>query len=194
MSDQTNFSDATVGGFLDQIAARTPAPGGGGACAVATGMAAALVAMAARFSTKQLPNAEQIAAAADELRAEALPLADADAAAYGTLLAAFRDKEPGHEERLADACRAACEVPLRMTAVAAQVAELAAKIATEGNPNLTGDAVTAVRLCAAAAESAATLVRINVSAGNLDDGPADAATHNVLVVGKAVEAVQEEPQ
>lgn len=192
MSEQAKFSDATVAGFLDQIAARTPAPGGGGACAVSIGMAAALLAMAARFSTKQLPDAEQVAATADELRAEALPLADADAAAYGTLLAAFRDKEPGHEERLAAACRAACEVPLRMTDVAARVAELAARVGTQGNPNLKGDAFTAVQLCAAAAESAATLVGVNVQAGGLDDAAVHTARQNVSAVGKAVDAVQED--
>jgi formiminotetrahydrofolate cyclodeaminase len=190
MSEPADFPSATVRGFLDQIAERTPAPGGGAACALAVGTAAALVAMAARFSTRQLPDAARLAATADELRGEALPLADADADAYGRLLAAFRDEEPGHRERLAAACRAACDVPLRMAEAAARVAELAARVGTEGNPNLRGDAYTAVMLCSAAAESAAALVGINARAGKLDDEPVRRATDHTLAVAKAVALVK----
>lgn len=193
MSEPSDFPSATVRGVLEQISARTPAPGGGAACAVTVGTAAALVGMAARFSTKQLPDAARIAATADDLRGEALPLADADGDAYGKLLAAFRDKEPGHRERLAEACRTACDVPLRIAGLAASVAELAARVGTDGNPNLHGDAYTAVTLCSAAAESAAALVRINVRAGELDDGPEHEANGCTLAVTKAVEAMKESP-
>ncbi|WP_314174456.1 cyclodeaminase/cyclohydrolase family protein [Streptomyces winkii] len=191
MSEPAGFPSATVRGFLDQVAARTPAPGGGASCAFAAGTAAALVAMSARFSTKQLPDAERVAATADDLRGEALPLAEADAEAYGKLLAAFRDKEPGHRERLAEACRAACDVPLRIAGVAAAVAELAARVGTDGNPNLRGDAYTAAMLCSAAAESAVALVRINVRAGGLDDEPERRAGAHTLAVARAVEAMRE---
>ncbi|QPP10222.1 cyclodeaminase/cyclohydrolase family protein [Streptomyces bathyalis] len=191
MNETTDFPSATVRGFLDQVAARTPAPSGGAACAVAVGTAAALVAMAARFSTRQLPDADRLAANADELRAEALPLADADAEVYGELLAASRDKGPGHEERFAEACRAACDVPLRMSGTAVRVAELATRVGTEGNPNLRGDAYTAVMLCSAAAESAAALVGINARAGNLDDERVRRAAGQTLAVARAVTALKE---
>jgi len=42
--------DRPVGEFLELLAARVPAPGGGAAAAVTGAMAAALAAMAARFS------------------------------------------------------------------------------------------------------------------------------------------------
>ncbi|NLU72654.1 cyclodeaminase/cyclohydrolase family protein [Streptomyces sp. HNM0575] len=190
MNEPAGLPSATVRGFLDQVAARTPAPGGGAACAVAAGTAAALVAMAARFSTRQLPDAARVAASADDLRGEVLPLADADAEAYGKLLAAFRDKEPGHRDRLADACRGACDVPLRIAGVAAAVAELAARVGTDGNSSLHGDVYTAVMLCSSAAESAAALVRINVRAGGLDDGPQRTADGHALTVAEAVEALR----
>ena len=71
--------DQPVRGFLDQLAARTPTPGGGGAAAVTGAMAAGLVAMAARFSARQLPGAGDLADQADELRRRAADLADLDA-------------------------------------------------------------------------------------------------------------------
>ncbi|MGH3095941.1 MAG: cyclodeaminase/cyclohydrolase family protein [Streptosporangiales bacterium] len=179
-----------MGAFLDRIAERTPAPGGGGACAVTIGMAAALVAMAARYSGKQLPDADALATEADELRADALPLVQADADAYGELLAAFRDRSEGRGERVAVASRRACDVPLRMTDVAARTANLAVTVASRGNPNLRGDATTAALLCAAASRSAAHLVRINVAGGGLDPQLLEAAGRNATAAATAAEQLE----
>src|SRR5207302_1059081 len=71
-----SFLDQPVRGFLDQLAARTPTPGGGGAAAATGAMAAGLVAMAARFSARQLPEAGDLADQADRLRYMASQLAD----------------------------------------------------------------------------------------------------------------------
>src|SRR5205085_2897703 len=70
-------------------------PGGGAAAGVAAAMAAALVAMVSRLTLGRPKYAEvtalmtQTADAADDVRAEALTLADADAAAYLALSAAL---------------------------------------------------------------------------------------------------------
>lgn len=141
-------------------------------------MAAALVAMAARYSERQLEDADGLAAQADELRAQALPLVADDATAYGELLVAFRDRSNDRDAKIAAACKAACDVPLRMTELAARTAALAATVATGGNPNLRGDAATAALLCAAASRSAANLVHINVAAGGLASELSDAAYRN----------------
>jgi formiminotetrahydrofolate cyclodeaminase len=53
--------DQPLRGFLDELAARTPTPGGGGAAAVTGALAAGLVAMAARFSVSKLPGAGDLA-------------------------------------------------------------------------------------------------------------------------------------
>jgi formiminotetrahydrofolate cyclodeaminase len=150
--------------FLEEVSARTPAPGGGAVSAVAVGMAAALVGMAARFSDRQLDAAHDLAEKADVTRAHVLPLAEADAKAYGELLAALRlpKDDPGREEAVATAARGASEVPLAIAAFGAEVALLAARLAEEGNPNLSGDAVTAALLASAAARACANLVRINL--------------------------------
>ena len=57
-----DYADLPLGRFLDMVASREPAPGGGASAAVA--LAAALTSMAARFSTDHLTDAETIAARA----------------------------------------------------------------------------------------------------------------------------------
>jgi formiminotetrahydrofolate cyclodeaminase len=161
MADRS-LLDLTVRELLDAAAARTPAPGGGGAAALTTALAAALAGMAARFGdAAAAPAAER----ADALRAAVAPLADADAAAYGAYLAATRlpRDDPGRAEAIAAARRETIGVPARITELAGAVAELAADLARNGNPNLHGDAAAAVHLAAAAATTAAELIAANVA-------------------------------
>jgi len=145
------LADLTVGEFQDEVAARTPAPGGGAVAAMAAASAAALVAMAARFSG-------QPADRADELRARLTALADEDAAAYSAVLAAPRDQR-------AEAMVAATDVPREIAALATEVAGLAQGLAAGGNPNLLGDARVAEELAGAAARAAGVLVEINEAEG-----------------------------
>ena len=168
----SSFLDEPVRGFLDQLAARTPAPGGGGAAAVTGAMAAGLVAMAARFSATRLPGAGELADEADGLRRRLAQLADMDARAYTAVLEAFRlPAEDGQREaRRREALRGAALVPLEIAGIGARVAAMAAQVAEAGNPNLRGDAVTGAVLAAASARSAACLVDINVGLGGLDPG------------------------
>jgi formiminotetrahydrofolate cyclodeaminase len=67
---------------------------------------------------------------------------------------------------VSDAEAEASKSPLEIARVAADLAELAAELATNGNPNLKGDAIAGALLAEAAAQSAARLVAIN-----LTDGP-----------------------
>ena len=168
----SSFLDEPVRGFLDQLAARTPAPGGGGAAAVTGAMAAGLVAMAARFSARHFPAAGEVADQADRLRFMAAQLADMDARAYTAVLEAFRlpAEDAQREARRREALRGAALVPLEIAGIGARVAAMAAQVAEAGNPNLRGDAVTGAVLAAASARSAACLVDINVGLGGLDPG------------------------
>ena len=169
-SPPDSFLDQPLQGFLDQLAARTPTPGGGGAAAITGAMAAGLVAMAARFSARQLPGAGEVADQADKLRLMAAQLADMDARAYAAVLDAGR--QPGDDrqrgERTREALLGAAHVPLEIAGIGARVARLAVRVAEAGNPNLRGDAVTGAVLAAASARSAASLVDINVGLGGLD--------------------------
>ena len=59
-----DYTELPLARFLDMVASREPAPGGGASAAVAVALAAALTSMAARFSTDHLTDAETIAARA----------------------------------------------------------------------------------------------------------------------------------
>jgi methenyltetrahydrofolate cyclohydrolase len=184
--------EAPLGEFLDLVASREPAPGGGASAAVTVALAAALSGMAARFSTDHLTEAPDLAKRAERLRGEVMPLAGADALAYGRVLEAYRAPrdEEGYRRRIRDALSEAADVPLSIGEIGAEVAGIAARLAAEGNPNLRGDAVTAAELAAAGVRAAATLVELNVSAGGEDNGRLDRATEFVEEVAGAQQAVE----
>ncbi len=182
-----------LGGFLELVASREPAPGGGASSAVTVALSAALSAMAARFSTEHLADAERLAARADELRAEVVPLARADGAAYGRVLDAQRaprDDEEARRRKIREALTEAADVPLSVAGIGAEVAGIAARLVGEGNPNLRGDAVTAAVLAGAGVRAAATLVEINVSAGGADDGRLSRVAELQATVAAAQEAAE----
>jgi methenyltetrahydrofolate cyclohydrolase len=213
--ERAGYLGMPVGEFLDVLAAARPDPGGGSAAALTVALAAALCAMTADLSARHLPQAPRLAADARRLLGRAAPLAQADADAYGEVIAALRaaraarnagraapgaeekppgttaepsapggaggtamaggqaaqrdgDRAAGREDRVARALAAASAVPLAVTEIGDGVAALAAEIAAGGNPNVHGDALTAARLAAAAAQAAAALVRINLA-----DAPED---------------------
>jgi formiminotetrahydrofolate cyclodeaminase len=155
--------EKTLTGFLDEVGAKTSAPGGGAVAAVAVSLAAALAEMAAQFSGKQWDRAEEAVTRARELRTRALPLAEADAEAYQAVIETRGT--PAYEEALSRAA----DVPLAIAQAAAEVGELAAELAARGNPNLRGDAATSALLAEAAARAAANLVKINLAGKNGDE-------------------------
>ncbi len=170
------LAEQSLDRLLEQLAARTPAPGGGSATACAAAMAAALEQMASGFTlareeyASQHPRAERLHAVAGELRAAALTLAERELHAYGDLLQARRLPEgaPGRDQRIAEAGREAIAAPLELCRCAGGAAELGAELARTGNPNLAGDAICATLLAEAACRAAATLVQLN-----LGDRPED---------------------
>jgi formiminotetrahydrofolate cyclodeaminase len=185
----SSFLDEPVRGFLDQLAARTPTPGGGGAAAVTGAMAAGLVAMAARFSARQLPEAGHLAEQADELRVRVAQLADTDAQAYAAVLEAFRRPGEAEAAQRQEALLGAALVPLEIAGIGARVAAMAMQVAEAGNPNLRGDAVTGAVLAAASARSAACLVDINVELGGLDPELSQRAAQAVADAGDAADRI-----
>jgi formiminotetrahydrofolate cyclodeaminase len=164
------LAEQSIDRLLELIAARTPAPGGGSAAACAVAMAAALEQMAAGFTLSDETSAgyrsrgEELHAAAGELRAAALDIAERELHSYGELLKARRlpEREPGRARRIAEADREAIAAPLELCRCAGSAAELGAELAREGNRNLAGDAICATLLAEAACRAAATLVQLNL--------------------------------
>ncbi|MEJ7741208.1 MAG: cyclodeaminase/cyclohydrolase family protein [Nocardioidaceae bacterium] len=106
-----SYLDDRLGDFLDQVAKREPAPGGGAVAAVTMSLATALVAMAARFSAHQLADGDQLVEEAERLRQRVAGLADDDAHAYQAVIAVHRssrDDSTNRQEAIRDALTARC--------------------------------------------------------------------------------------
>jgi formiminotetrahydrofolate cyclodeaminase len=163
-----HLGEVPLGKLAEALAARGPGPAAGSTAAATTALAAGLAAKVARGAARTDPAALDLAHELDGLRATALTLADDDVAAYSGFLAAR--KAPGGA---AAATEAIVQVPMDVLGAACRVTEIAAALAEHGPDVLSGDAVTAALLAAAAAESASTLVGANIAdagevAGGLD--------------------------
>jgi formiminotetrahydrofolate cyclodeaminase len=189
------LGDATVIELLDQIAARTPAPGGGAAAAL-TGATASLVEMAAAFAADRHgadDNLVKVRNRATILRARLLELADEDALAYQPVIDALAlpRSDPQRAGKLKAALSAAAEPPSQIATAAAEVAELAVTVATApGNEHLLGDATTAGMLAEATTKAAARLVELN-----LERSPGDvrrAAVHELATRAAAARGYVEQ--
>jgi formiminotetrahydrofolate cyclodeaminase len=173
MAEPSGFSSQTVADFCETLAAETSAPGGGSVAAIVLGFAASIAAMAARFSSEYWEDAAGAVAQAEALRARALPLADEDARAYESFLVARRMPEALEPEvrdaAIGAALSRAADVPLAIAETGVDVATLACELVERGNPNLRGDAATAVLLSEAAVRASANLVEINLGTREGDE-------------------------
>ncbi|MDQ3795485.1 MAG: cyclodeaminase/cyclohydrolase family protein [Actinomycetota bacterium] len=183
-----------LGSFMELVASREPAPGGGASAAVTVALAAALSSMSARFSTGHLVEAPALTERAEQLRSEVMPLARADAAAYGHVLESYRGQREGDKEgqrrKIREALSEAASVPLAVAEIGAELVGIAVRLVREGNPNLRGDAVVAALLAEAGVRAAAKLVEINVAAGGADNGRLARASELVADAAAAQQAAK----
>jgi methenyltetrahydrofolate cyclohydrolase len=149
----------SLASFIDEVARATPAPGGGTSAGVAAGLAAALVEMAAG-----LAGDTSAASRANELRIQALELAERDLSSYATVFDAMRlpRDDPARSDRVEEALLEASGPPAAIAEAAAVVAELGVETSRTSSPHVRGDALTGALLAEAAAAAAATLVEINL--------------------------------
>jgi formiminotetrahydrofolate cyclodeaminase len=159
------LGELSVGRLGEVLAAKGPGPAAGSSAAVTASLAAGLATKVAK-ATADREAVEEL----DLLRARALRLADDDVEAYAGFLEARKLDRLSWRGGGPAAAEAIVQVPSDVVTVAVRVAELAALLAESGPDALTGDAVTAVFLAAAAAEAAAMLVGANIAdAGELAD-------------------------
>jgi formiminotetrahydrofolate cyclodeaminase len=187
--------DETIENFLERLAARVPAPGGGAAAALHAAQGAALVGMVARYSTgekyaQHRETVERVIAESDELRATALRLAEDDAAAFTAVTDAYKLPKATDEEASARSAAIAAALigagrpPAEVIAVAARVVDLAAELLPIGNPNVVSDVAAATE----AARAAATTARVNVEI-NLGGIKDEQARAELTVSADAVDAI-----
>jgi formiminotetrahydrofolate cyclodeaminase len=173
----------TVDCFLQALAARVPAPGGGATAALHAAQAAALVAMVARYSDgpRYAEHAEEITHvrnAADELRERSLVLAERDAAAFTAVTDAYRlpKASAGEAEQRSHAIAAAVldasRPPAAVVTTAGSILGLAERLLPLGNRNVVSD----IAAAAEAARAAATTARVNIeiNLGGIADADARA--------------------
>ncbi|WP_280449327.1 cyclodeaminase/cyclohydrolase family protein [Nocardia brasiliensis] len=170
----SSFGAATLALYLSHLPAKIPAPGGGGLAALHAAQAAALVAMVARYTTRakdadNRPVVDRVIEAADAARDRALALADADAAAFTAVGAAYKlpkgtpEEESARTAAINAALLEAARVPAAVVDEADEVLSLAGELFPIGNPNVVTDIGAAADACRAAAASSQLNIEINVA-------------------------------
>ena len=163
--------DDTIAAFLDQLAARVSAPGGGATAALHAAQAAALLAMVARYSDGPRYDAglmNRIVTEADALREDALALAEADAKAFGAVAEAYRLPRTTERETsarsaaISSALAGAARSPADVVRTALLLVSLAEDLLPAGNRNVITDVAAAAEAARAAAVTARLIIEINL--------------------------------
>lgn len=187
------FADTTLADFAARLADKVPSPGGGAVAAVTLAHGAALGAMVLRYTVGRANfaahEAQNTAALAelDTMRAEALRLADRDAAAYARLAALWKLPE-GDATRARDfqpAVREAIDAPQAIVDLAHRACALLAELPARTNARLGSDLAIAASLASLAADAAEWNVRVNLP--SLEDA-AQARTHGTRTAAQVEKA------
>jgi glutamate formiminotransferase/formiminotetrahydrofolate cyclodeaminase len=169
----------SLGTFADEVAAGTPAPGGGSVSAYAGALAAALGAMVCHLTMGKKKFAEvegearEILSQLEQLREDLRRAVSEDAESFERVLAAMRLPRESEAEKLArlsaieQATKGAVAVPLRVAQSATQVIELLDELSEIGNPNAFSDLTVGAQLALTAIRGASYNVLINL--GSISD-------------------------
>ncbi len=173
------LTEKPVANFLDELASKAPAPGGGSVAAISGALGAALVSMVCNLTLDKKgyedvqEDIRDLLAQSEALRAELTDLLEADVAAYSGYSQAAKMPRATDEEKAARAeamqaaLQVATDVPLRIAEAAVKVIDLCQPAAEKGNKFAVSDAGVAVLMAEAALRSAALNVLINL--GSLKD-------------------------
>lgn len=144
------YIHATIQGYLKDLGSRSPAPGGGSAAALASAMAASLIAMACQYTLgkerykKSEPRIKEILAQSLQLRKRLSDLVDEDIEAY-----------------LRHDLKRSIMVPAEVCHLSYHLMMLADEVMDRGNKNLITDAGLAALLAEVGFTSCFFYVRIN---------------------------------
>ena len=159
-------ADLSLADFAAALGSVNPCPGASCASAVPAALAAALVAMVARQTAASdsfsdlADDMESVAAEADHLRAELLGAVEEEIRAFERVISARR---AARSREIPAAYRAALQPPLHVCELSLRVLELAVDVAERGHPYAAPDAGGAAVFAAAALESAALSVELELS-------------------------------
>lgn len=165
--------------FIDQLASKSPTPGGGGASAYAGTLASALASMVGNLTVGKKSYADveaDVLATLEKLacvRARLIQLVDEDARAFEPLAAAYRmpketqEQRDGKDRALQAALVEACDVPLEIMRRVSEVVSLTDFLAHHGSRMALSDAGVAAAFARAAADGAS--LNIYINAASMDD-------------------------
>jgi len=156
--------------LLDEIASKSPAPGGGSAAAVAGAIGCSLLCMVSNLTIGRKkyadvePQVKEILAEATKLRERFASLIDEDKNAFLELFKFFKLKEltPEQEEQMKAAEAHAIGVPQQVMETALAAMKLADKLAVIGNKNAISDVGVAIYFIRTAFKGGELNVRINL--------------------------------
>ncbi len=157
--------------FLNDLAAATPAPGGGAVAALVGALSAALAEMVGGLTLGRKKYADveveiaSVIPAATNAREHLRGAIDGDIAAYTKVMDAYRlpKDEVGRDARIQAALLVAAQSPLAVMTATVETMRIALlPTAKLGNVNAVTDAGVAAHMALAAVESAALNVQINV--------------------------------
>ncbi|MGH3189327.1 MAG: cyclodeaminase/cyclohydrolase family protein [Streptosporangiaceae bacterium] len=177
--------DETIAAFLDELAARVPAPGGGATAALHAAQSAALLAMVARYSDGAKYDAsvmDHVITEADGIRSDALTLAERDADAFGLVASAYGLPKGTEEEKaarsaaIASALAGAARPPADVVRLALLLVSLAEELLPTGNRNVITDVAAAAEAARAAAVTAQVNIEVNLRGIGDDAVKADIAS------------------
>ena len=161
-------------GFLDEVAAGTPAPGGGSSAAYAGALGAALTLMNARLTVgkKRYADVEhevfEVIEQAEPLRQALTEGIEKDAKSYDGVVEAMRlpkgteEEIAARDEAILKASLVAAQVPLQTARDCLAVLKLANRMCEIGNENAISDAAAGAHMAKAGFMAAGLNVRINL--------------------------------
>lgn len=170
------YIDYSCRAFAGALASKQPAPGGGGASALAGALGMALGEMVGSLTLGKKKYAavqgeiEAMMAEALALREQLLALVQLDAAAFEPLAAAYglpsatEAEKAEKETALQGALYGACEVPLAIMEKCCRAVDLLEGFAQKGSVLAQSDAGAGAALCGAALQGASLNVFINTKA------------------------------
>ncbi len=168
------ISEMTVKQFVDEVASKSPTPGGGAVGATVAALGAALIQMVANLTLGKKgyedyeAEMERVVAEADYRRNKLLESADDDIKAFDEVMKALKLPKNTPEEKeerkikLQESLKKACEVPYELAREISKLCPLAESVAKFGNKNAHSDAESAVALLEAAFACALANVEINL--------------------------------
>lgn len=175
----TEIKNQSIQTFLDELASKSPTPGGGSAAALMGAQGAALVSMVCNLTIDKPKFAEveaemqSVLYQAERLRTEFTDLIQADIDVFNRLMSKYALPKESDEDKairsaaIQDVLKDATEVPLQCVRASVEVISLSKIAAEKGNPNAVSDAGAAVMAAYGALKCSALNVHINL--GSIKD-------------------------